>query len=55
VQDPSSQVVPGLRYEGMLEIWSINGGLRYQSSCFSPKLSSTKHSRQHMKKHYPLT
>jgi len=29
VQDPSSQVVPGLRYEGMLEIWSINGGLHY--------------------------
>jgi len=35
VQDPSSQVVPGLRYEGMLEIWSINGGLRYEHFCLT--------------------
>ena len=29
VQEPRSQVIPGLRYKAMCEMWSIIGRLRY--------------------------
>ena len=30
VQEPRSQVIPGLRYKAMCEMWSIIGCLRYK-------------------------